>query len=156
MIFGKSAGSSSVIYQAMFPQNKGMFQRGISLSGGITSPWGFVVDDHADGIFADFSGEIGCFGEYQHVMACMRNRTEQVEVVIRSSTLNHSNVVPNRDNVNDFIPKLPQGMLHPSPGMNNSHKVFHSIGFLMGSCSVDGAPLFFFFLPALNLSFLFS
>ena len=37
-VFGGSAGSSAVLYQAFYPGNVNLFQRVIAQSGGITSP----------------------------------------------------------------------------------------------------------------------
>ena len=43
-IFGCSAGSASVIYQAMYHGNAGLFKRVIAQSGSITNPWAFNSD----------------------------------------------------------------------------------------------------------------
>ena len=40
-LIGCSAGSASVVYQSIFPDNKGLFQRAIGISGSITEPWSF-------------------------------------------------------------------------------------------------------------------
>ena len=54
-IFGESAGSSCVVYHILYPGNKGLFQRAIAESGGITSSWAFDTDEYADSIFEKFT-----------------------------------------------------------------------------------------------------
>ncbi|KAL4221890.1 Carboxylesterase 5A [Mactra antiquata] len=43
-IFGESAGSASVIYQALYPGNKGLFQRVIGQSGSVECQWASQED----------------------------------------------------------------------------------------------------------------
>ena len=75
-IFGESAGSSSVVYHTLFPGNKGLFQKAISQSGGITSSWAFDTDEDAERIFGNFSMGLGCgSGSNVTVMSCIRSKT---------------------------------------------------------------------------------
>lgn len=151
-IFGESAGSSSVVYQVLFPDNKGLFQRAIAESGGITSAWAFSTNEHADGIFKNFTLEIGCStGTHDIIMACLRNKTTvEIANIMNSRTLNYSNVIPNRDT--DFIPEHPQDMINPLKAAKASLEVFQNVDFMMGSCSIDGALYLPYFAPAVNVT----
>ena len=46
-LFGQSQKSTSVIYQAMYPGNVGLFHRAIAMSGSITSHWAFASNESA-------------------------------------------------------------------------------------------------------------
>ena len=143
-IFGESAGSSSVVYQVLFPGNKNLFQRAIAESGGITSSWAFSTNEYASDIFANFTGEIGCKGSHEVIMTCLRNKTtDEIASIMKSGHITYLNIVPNRDDA--FVPKHPHEMLVPSPDMKGALDVFYNIDFMMGSCSIDGA----LFLPEL-------
>ena len=151
-IFGESAGSSSVVYQVLFPGNKGLFQRAIAQSGGVTSSWAFTQNKDADLIFQNFTSEIGCTaGDHDAIMSCLRNKTtEEVTNVTSSPTLNYINVAPNLDN--DFVPRHPQEMIMASMASQASLGTFYSIDFMMGSCSIDGALFLGYFLSSLNIT----
>ena len=150
-IFGESAGSSSVAYQVLFPGNKNLFQKAIAESGGITSAWAFSTDKQAAGVFANFTGEVGCQGTNEVIMACLRNKTtDEIAKTMTSTSLNYSFAVPNTDN--DFVPKHPRDMLLPSSSNNKSLDVFYNIDFLMGSCRIDGALYLPYFAAALNIT----
>ena len=138
-IFGESAGSSSIVYQVLYPGNKGLFQRAIAESGGVTSSWAYSTEEHADKIFNNFTAEIGCTaGNHADTMTCLRNKTtEEVYDVMYNHNLNYKNVIPNRDN--DFVPMHPQDMVNRSTAKEASLDVFNSIDFMMGSNSIDGA-----------------
>ena len=151
-IFGESAGSSSVVYQVLFPDNKGLFQRAIAESGGVTSEWAFSTNEHADGIFKNFTVEIGCnTGTHDITMACLRNKTTvEIANIMNSGKLNFSNVVPNRDV--DFVPEHPQDMINPLKAAKESLEVFQNVDFMMGSCSIDGAIYLPYFAPFVNVT----
>ena len=138
-IFGESAGSSSVVYQVLFPNNKNLFQRAIAESGGVTSEWAFTTEEYADGIYKNFTSEIGCtMDNNDAILVCLRNKTTwEVAEVMFNHSLNYSNVVPNRDS--DFVPMHPQAMINRSSALPASLDVFNNIDFMMGSCSIDGA-----------------
>ena len=150
-IIGESAGSTSVVYQALYPGNKHLIQRAIAQSGGITSPWGFAPYDIAKETFANFSGEIGCRGSHREIMTCLKNKSsDEVAKVFNSTTLNYTMVVPNKDN--DFAPQHPRFMLSTKSGTNRSLDFFYSLDFMMGSNSIDGALYLNEFANAVNIS----
>ena len=55
-IFGQSAGAASVSYQALYPGNRGLFQRVIAQSGTALSSWGY--SEKPD--ISDFLTKTGC------------------------------------------------------------------------------------------------
>lgn len=137
-VFGESAGSESVVYQVLFPGNKNLFQRAIAQSMGINSGRAFTTNEHAFELFSNFSGEIGCKGSHDAMLACIRNKTtDEITKVTRSPNLNYNKVYPNKDN--DFAPKHPNDMIASPEGMNRSLDAFFNLDFMMGSCSIDGA-----------------
>ena len=146
-IFGESAGSSSVVYQVLFPGNKGLFQRAIAQSGGITSSWAFSTNSNAENTFQNFTAEVGCTtGDKVAIMACLRNKTtDGISNAIRSPTLSYTSIAPNLDN--DFVPRHPFEMVLPTMASQASLDTFYNIDFMMGSCSIDGAV----FLPYIAL-----
>lgn len=138
-IFGESAGSTSVAYQVLYPGNKGLFQRAIAESGGITSEWGYSTEHNADATFTNFTTEMGCsMGSHDSIMSCLRNKTtDEVADVMLNHNLDRASLVPIKDN--DFVPMHPQQMINHSTSPSASLDVFYDIDFMMGSCSIDGA-----------------
>lgn len=153
-VFGESAGSSAVLYQALYSDNINLFQRVIAQSGGITSPWAFTTTTHANAIFQNFSREIGCaFDDHEMVMACLRNKSSQeiADLITNpDTTLSFDRVVPNLDN--DFVPFHPRKMLEASSATEASIHTFRKLDFMMGSCSIDGAVSLPAYMAALNIS----
>ena len=138
-IFGESAGSSSVVYHTLFPGNKGLFQRAIAESGGITSSWAFDTDGHADSIFDKFSKGLGCnTGSHDDIMVCLRSKNSD-EITVIMKTIGHSadDAHPNRDN--HWTSMYPQRMMDTSTTPQASLDILRSIDFMMGSMSLDGA-----------------
>ena len=137
-VFGESAGSESVNYQALFPGNMGLFQRAIAQSMGITSGRAFKPDAYAAGVFRNFTAEARCLGDHVTIMTCLRNKTtNEIANMLNSPSLNYTDIFPNLDS--DFVPMHPQDMLSSSTAMNTSLDMFYSVDFMMGSCSIDGA-----------------
>ena len=153
-VFGESAGSSAVLYQALYPANVNLFQRVIAQSGGITSPWAFTTTTHANAMFKNFTGEIGCtFDDHEMVMTCLRSKSsEEIADLIThpNTTLSFDRIVPNLDN--DFVPLHPRKMLEATSATNASMNVFHKLDFMMGSCSIDGALSLSAYMAALNIN----
>ena len=72
-IFGESAGSSSVIYQAMYEGNSGLFQRVIAQSGSANSPWAY--HRYPAKRFNQFANKSGCaeMTDAKKVIECLRD-----------------------------------------------------------------------------------
>ena len=73
-IFGESAGAASVVYQAMYEGNEGLFQRVIAQSGSANSAWAYQTDPAA--AYLNFANKSGCFNENRvEIIRCLRNLT---------------------------------------------------------------------------------
>ena len=75
-LFGESAGSASVMYQALFKGNVGLFQRIIAQSGSSNTPWAY--DPNPKQSYHDFAKKSGCLNETTNAMPvteCLRNLT---------------------------------------------------------------------------------
>ena len=151
-IFGESAGGSSVVYQSLFPDNKGLFQRAIAESGGVTSSWAFSTEEYADGIFESFTKKLGCItGNQDAVMACLRNKsTDEVATVMKNLDAYSPDAHPNLDK--DFAPMYPQHMIDPTTASQTSMDMLYSVDFMMGSTSIDGALFLPFIAKELNIT----
>lgn len=70
-LFGESAGAASVIYQALYEGNRGLFQRVIAQSGTVGAFWSY--DKHPDYLFEDLSNKSGCKRRtFEETMKCLR------------------------------------------------------------------------------------
>ena len=138
-IFGESAGSTSVIYQSLYPGNKGLFQRGIAESGSITSSWGFSYNITAHNTFTKFSSTFGCSGSASETMKCLRNvSSDKIQNLLMTENTNFL-VLPFLDG--EFIKATPIEMFKPVSQMSVAHDFFRGIDLLIGGNSIDGALL---------------
>ena len=83
-IFGESSGSASVIYQAMYEGNSGLFQRVIAQSGSANSPW--TYERNPSQRYHNFANKSRCLNETtsaRNVIQCLRNLpvSEIIELV---------------------------------------------------------------------------
>lgn len=70
-VFGESAGAVSVLYQALFEGNKGLFQRVIAESGAVGSFWAY--EKHPDPLFDSLAKKASCVNRtYDEMMECLR------------------------------------------------------------------------------------
>ena len=138
-IFGESAGSTSVVYQSLYPGNKHLFQRAIAQSGSITSTWGYTSLNTAKATFSKFAEEMRCSGNHSVIMTCLRNKTkdEIASSVVKITFLNYTNIVPTFDN--EFVTQHPRQMISKANNMNSSLEMFYSLDFMIGATSMDGA-----------------
>ena len=136
-IFGESAGSESVVYQVLYPGNKGLFRRAIAESIGINSGRAFITNETAAKLVENFAQVIGCNLPTTDIIECIRNKsTDDIKNATQSPNLIYDDKThPVEDN--DFVPKHPNAMIS-SPSAS-SLEMFHSIDFIMGSTSIDGA-----------------
>ena len=73
-LFGESAGSASVIYQALYVGNVGHFQRVIAQSGSANIPWAY--ERNPQQIYNKFVKKSSCWNETSNAIAvikCLRN-----------------------------------------------------------------------------------
>ena len=147
-IFGESAGSASVVYQAMNPANMGLFHRAIGESGSITSQWAFSTNKIAKDQFHKFASLAGCNGTHSNIMSCLRNLTSDEIFRTINNDIPVRLIVPSQDNA--FVPKLPTDMLKSTPDMRQSHDFFKSLDLIMGVNSLDGAVYLPFYATFMN------
>ena len=149
-IFGISAGSTSVVYQTFFPQNKGLFQRAIAQSGSITSQYGFNTNKTATRLFDEFTMGLNCNGSHAQIMACLRQKSSK-DMQDGIDKANFFDVVlPNRDNA--FVPQNPIDMLKDTPENRQSHEFFRSLDLITSAASLEGSLFIFYFAAQLNVS----
>ena len=137
-LFGQSQGSTSVIYQAMYPGNVGLFHRAIAMSGSITSHWAFASNESASNRFDEFVTGVGCDnGTRTQKVDCLRKlSTNDIINFIDKDGFYQEPVFPSRDGY--FIPKHPKEMLESTPDMASAHSFFQSVDLVMGTTSLDG------------------
>ena len=147
-IFGESAGSVSVAYQAMYEGNKGLFHRAIAQSGSINSPYGFTTNVTAEKNFDSFAVALNCTGDRSMIVVCLRSKsTNEILDVMKAEGFN-TQLIPSRDNA--FVPKHPREMLQQVT--DHSHDFFNSIDLIMGSTSLDGGLYLSFYAAAMNVT----
>ena len=70
-LFGESAGASSVVYQAFYAGNEGLFQRVIAQSGSTNVPWAY--ENNPGSVYMTFANKTGCMTENQlEIINCFR------------------------------------------------------------------------------------
>ncbi|KAL4222686.1 hypothetical protein ACF0H5_018727 [Mactra antiquata] len=137
-IFGESAGSASVIYQALYPGNKGLFQRAIAQSGSIESYWASQKEGPKYAkILASFNK---CnIDDTQAMFTCLQKLSNDrlVEMVSNTSygLLNFPfPFTPNRDG--DFVKYDPRAAFNELP--NDVSDMYKSVDLLTGVNTAEG------------------
>ena len=78
-IFRESAGSACVVYQTIYPGNKGLFQRAIAESGSIQSPWAFNNHNKALNITKELAILAGCTQlDGLSIIACLQSKGHEL------------------------------------------------------------------------------
>ncbi|KAK3584656.1 hypothetical protein CHS0354_001233 [Potamilus streckersoni] len=138
-MFGESAGSFSVSYQALYPGNSGLVKRGIAQSGSTDNIR--VGIDESQRNFQGFAKAVGCaFPEQSSTVRCLRSKT-LIELVsgLRKNEIN----MP----MFDFRPRVDGKFLqeYPSNIFRNETdlsakvlKFFSTLDFISGVDSNDG------------------
>ena len=142
---GQSAGGSSVVYQAMFPPNKGLFQRAIALGGSITCPWSFNL--RPLDTFLRFARLLDCDVTLEHgdVLNCIKSK----------STKDLNNVLNNPQNEfirfpmefvttidGEFLKEHPMDMIREGNVVSTeSQQFFSTIDFMVGIAANEGGMM---------------
>lgn len=134
-IFGESAGGSSVLFQALFPGNKGLFQRLIAESGSPLCPWAYQPNPKKYArLLAD---KLGCTDPDLDVAVDCLQKLDPMTVVNNSrvgsqdETVFRAEWVPSYDK--DFITRPQDEMF--SSGID----MFRDLDFMAGVNNNDGA-----------------
>lgn len=144
-IFGESAGGSSVIYQTLYPGNKGLIKRAIAESGTVAA-WGVNRFDANYKTSMDFARYVGC-NESDSVMmvTCLRNKssddmrkhTEEYEFARKLDLVNKP-WVPVYDG--DFVLSKTDQLIEAIGDISTASNftTFHDVDLMIGATKFDG------------------
>ena len=148
-LFGQSAGSASALYQALYPGNRGLFQRVIAISGSALSPWAL---HNTNAVL--FAKKVGCLSdddvvadntidENTTMIECLR--TKPATELLKASQF-VSNEGPTIDG--EFILDHPHEILFPriplvNPTSEDSLKFFKSLDMISGVTNMEGTKNLF-------------
>ena len=142
-IFGMSAGSASVVYQSLFPENRGFFTRAIGSSGSITCPWSFQPKPLD--ITVRFASLVGCdIGTTtEDIVNCIESKsTEEVHGALDKKENGYIKFPMEIVSVidNEFLTAHPYKVVHPSSELSTDAKEFFaSLDFMTGITAEEGA-----------------
>jgi carboxylesterase type B len=130
-LFGNSAGGAAAMYQAIYPQNKGLFQRIVAQSGTILSFWAF--QKNPTDVFASYIKDTNCdLSDYDQIIECLRSKS--VNQLLTESW--------------SFLPSIDRDFLHKDPSSilsddslegKSAQKFFAEIDVIIGVAGSDGA-----------------
>lgn len=130
-IFGESAGGASVLFQAVYPGNKGLFKRVIAESGTAVAQW--AIKDVSN--FEKYLVEMGCSPNSNTTVACMLAK-DPMSLLSNSTTFG-----PVVDG--EFLMRTPHAMLQdPSAETADARDFFASLDIIVGVNDMDGAVYF--------------
>ena len=140
-IFGESAGSSSVIYQMIYPGNKGLFHRAIAESGTIAA-WAVTHGNANYESSIKFAKSLGCT-DPQSISMCLQSKSEN-EIITAALEMRSFNEV-NRSWApvfdNDFVHSETYNILSElaDPNFRSKYTNFWEIDLMIGANNYDGA-----------------
>ena len=141
-IFGESAGSSSVVYQMLYPGNKDLFKRAIAESGSIAA-WAVSHGETNYDSSLEFAKSLGC-SDLSIMLSCLQRQTESDIInatqMIESRPFNEVNRswVPVFDN--EFVLAKTPDILHElsNPVTLSKYTIFRDIDLMIGANNYDG------------------
>ena len=135
-IFGESAGARSVVYQALYPGNKGLFTRAIAESG--TADMQLGERQHARETFVNFITKLNCHKASPSDTAdCLRKLSYARFVEL---TKHNDTFYPAFDA--DFIPEKPSNIFSNKTTTGwTILKSFGELDFIMGVNSAEGGAM---------------
>ncbi|WAR08318.1 CEL-like protein [Mya arenaria] len=129
-LFGNSAGGAAVLFQALYPPNRGLIQRVIAQSGSCFSGW--AVQRHPRNLFERLLEQMPCSS--QNGLECLRT----LDAVTLQRINIHRWFVPSVDN--DFVPINPAYLpLRTTERSIEALDFFSEIDFMTGIMSKDGS-----------------
>jgi carboxylesterase type B len=134
-LFGNSAGGAAVLYQAIHPGNRNLFQRIISQSGSCFSFW--AIQKNPVHNFRWYISKVGCErGGNSEILRCLREKS--VDDLKLAETKYTTQFVPSIDN--DFLPEDPTSLSRKQTfAGRNAMDFFSELDLLTGVTSNDGA-----------------
>ncbi|XP_060567181.1 cholinesterase 2-like [Ruditapes philippinarum] len=138
-IFGQSAGGASVIFQALYSGNAGLFKRVIAESGSAVAPWAIQKVTTYDEYFIDQ----GCSTTSMTFASCLQSKTP---ISIQSNITMFGPVIDG-----DFVVASPIDIINDNAtNTARARDFFASLDIIVGANDKDGAGLFFSYERALN------
>ena len=136
-ILGESAGSASVIYQTLYPGNRGLFRRAIAQSGTNVSPWSYFDLSSSLKYTRQFAEASGCsLASTSMFLQCLQNKTiEELQTVVNSLDPGLTSL-PTLDN--DFILDVPDNILSGRSSVRAAVDMYHSVDLIVGFTNSDG------------------
>ncbi|XP_045199083.2 acetylcholinesterase-like [Mercenaria mercenaria] len=134
-LFGNSAGGAAVLYQAIHPDNRGLFQRVIAQSGSCFAFW--AIQKKPVRNFRWFISDVGCDkGDHNEILTCLREKpAEELKLSENKYT---TQFVPSVDL--DFLPEDPISLSRKQTRAGkNAMDFFSELDLLTGVTSKDGA-----------------
>ncbi|XP_053395718.1 neuroligin-4, X-linked-like [Mercenaria mercenaria] len=129
-LFGNSAGAASVVYQALNPTNKGLFQRIITQSGSALAIW--AQQYNSSEMFADFVSEVNCSVErnvYEDILTRLQLKAAEELVTDRFGPVVDGSFI-----TEDPLVTFSRVMVDSSSPLS----LFTEVDFLSGVQSKDG------------------
>ena len=147
-IFGESAGAASVIYQALYDGNQGLFQRVIAQSGSINVEWAF--DNDPGTRFDNMVNKSNCIVGTRHsVIRCLRNKTTSE---LRSVLTDTDNFIPVLDGT--FIKVRPSDLFqNKTERAWEIQQLFGKLDLIIGVNSDEAGAWVAFFDAILNANY---
>lgn len=130
-VIGNSAGGASVLYQALNPSNRGLFQRIVTQSGSVLAQW--AQQYNPAGQFLEFVSKMNCSsGQYSDILRCLQSLPAEVLVT------SHFRPVVDWD----FIQNDPK-VIFADDKVDSSSPLglFMEMDYLCGVTSKDGANI---------------
>lgn len=133
-LFGQSAGGAAVEYQAIYPKNRGLFQRIIAQSGSSFAFWAYQKTPLKN--FLKFTSTVGCNQTFiDDIMECLREKPAE-ELQLEENEIT-TQFLPTVDH--DFLPEDPVSLSEKtSEAGKAAMDHFSEIDFLSGVTSSDG------------------
>ncbi|XP_060570513.1 neuroligin-4, Y-linked-like [Ruditapes philippinarum] len=141
-IFGESAGSSSVIYQTLYPGNKHLFKRAIAESGSVAA-WAVSHGNTNHDSSVEFAQSLGC-NDLANILLCLQSKS-QTDVI--NATLEMESRIFNEVN-RSWVPvfddefvlaKTPAILSELSnPKTQSKYSIFRDIDLMIGVNNYDG------------------
>ncbi|XP_045187078.2 bile salt-activated lipase-like [Mercenaria mercenaria] len=141
-LIGGSAGGASVIFQAMYPGNKGLFKRIIPQSGSITCPWAYQRDSLKNA--KRMANIVGCATDVDssQLASCLRKIPDEAYMEAMNNPANNYRRFPLEFVVSvdgEFVPLSTWGMLHSEVDIAKARRrFFRSIDVIAGLVEDEG------------------
>ena len=138
-IFGQSAGGASVIFQALYPGNKGLFKRVIAESGSAITP---LATQNVSN-FVSYLNRQGCDANSKTFVACLQSKTP---LELQSNITNFGPVIDG-----EFVVDSPIDIVNGnSTKTAKARDFFASLDIIVGANNLDGAAFFSVYKILLN------